>query len=315
MKKTKKVLISLSAWLLAATSMGTLPTNANQVQATETTEKTPSVTDGMLMLNHKTRVYNKKGQKRYSYRGGNGLLENGSEVKYIGTIEAIDNPSVKRYSFHDTDWAWFYLPYKTIKGQQYYNIGRGGYIKSVNVQSINGNLLYTNQTEITTKAWSSSGKIPLYNGHGQLLSKTLKSGQKLVLDMTTNRGEFEVELGTPPGVRNLYRIKDTDEFICDYDIKNRRVRQQMPFYSVFTQVYFIKNAPYYDENGHDQSGSKMTHFGHKGDMISITKAVRITSLDNKKEELFYQVINGGGDFVKASDVKYLAGPQIPVPSK
>lgn len=63
MKKIKKVLISLVAGLLATAPVATLAITTNQVHAVETTEKTPSFDEGVLKLNHKTRVYNKKGKK------------------------------------------------------------------------------------------------------------------------------------------------------------------------------------------------------------------------------------------------------------
>ena len=64
MKKTKKVLISLAAGLLATAPVVTLATTTNQAHAVKTTEKIPSFEEGVLKLNHKARVYNKKGQKK-----------------------------------------------------------------------------------------------------------------------------------------------------------------------------------------------------------------------------------------------------------
>ena len=48
---------------------------------------------------------------------------------------------------------WYYLPYKKIKGKEYYNIDHGGYIKAVNVDSINGNKSFTNYATVTTASW------------------------------------------------------------------------------------------------------------------------------------------------------------------
>ena len=41
-------------------------------------------------------------------------------------------------------------------------------------------------------------------------------------------------------------------------------------------------------------------------MKSEYKAVKMTSSNNNKAELFYNVAAGGGDFIKASKIKYLA---------
>ena len=57
---------------------------------------------------------------------------------------------------------------------------------------------------------------------------------------------------------------------------------------------------------HDKDGKVMRHPGQKGDEIRISKVVKMTSSDNNKAELFYNVAAGGGDFIKASEIKYLA---------
>ena len=130
----------LATWLSA--------TSINIEQAQTTTSNVNSE-QGKLTLNHKTHVYNKKGRKKYSYLKTNGLLKKGASVRYAGKIKALSDPDTKRYSFNDKDMNWYYLPYKTIKGKQYYNIGHGGYIKAVNVDSINGNKLFTNYATVT----------------------------------------------------------------------------------------------------------------------------------------------------------------------
>ena len=134
MKINKKLFISLLAGILTTTSLAVTTTNIDQAQ---TTTSNVNSEQGKLTLNHKTRVYNKKGKKKYSYLKTNGLLKKGALVRYVGKIKALSDPDTKRYSFNDKDMNWYYLPYKTIKGKQYYNIGHGGYIKAINVDSIN----------------------------------------------------------------------------------------------------------------------------------------------------------------------------------
>lgn len=72
---------------------------------------------------------------------------------------------------------------------------------------------------------------------------------------------------TPPLVRNLYRIKGTNEFVRDYNIKYR-VRQERIFYSVYIQVSLVNDAPYYDKT----LGNELLS---KGCRLSISKAVKI----------------------------------------
>ena len=57
---------------------------------------------------------------------------------------------------------------------------------------------------------------------------------------------------------------------------------------------------------HDKDGKVMRHPGQKGDEIRISKVVKMTSSNNNKAELFYNVAAEGGDFIKASEIKYLA---------
>ena len=55
-----------------------------------------------------------------------------------------------------------------------------------------------------------------------------------------------------------------------------------------------------------KEGKVMRHLGQKADEIRISKVVKMTSSENNKAELFYNVAAGGGDFIKASEIKYLA---------
>ena len=146
MKINKKLFISLVAGILTTTAIAATTTNIAQAQ---TTTSNVNSEQGKLTLNHKTRVYNKKGKKKYSYLKTNELLKKGASVRYVGKIKALSDPDTKRYSFNDKDMNWYYLPYKTIKGKQYYNIGHGGCIKVINVESINGNKLFTNYATVT----------------------------------------------------------------------------------------------------------------------------------------------------------------------
>ena len=50
----------------------------------------------------------------------------------------------------------------------------------------------------------------------------------------------------------------------------------------------------------------------KKQMKSEYKAVKMTSSDNNKAELLYNVAAGGGDLIKTSKIKYLAWPKLPV---
>lgn len=309
--RKKKLFISIAAGILAATSISTVTIDGYQAHAAQTTNQDEDENQEVLTLNHRTRIYNKKGKKVYSYLRANGLLQKGSSIQYAGKVQTTTDAMAERYSFHDINWNWFYLPYVTIKGKEYYNIGHGGYIKVVNVAKINGNDLYTNEASVTTKLWSTQTKIPLYDNQGKQLDKYLSGGQKIVLDKETNSEEFGPKrINTPPAIQKLYRIKGTDEFIGNVYIKTTP-RQLLPFYSVFTQVYAVNDAKYYDKDGKAFTGTLL----QKGPSVSVSTAIKIINSDSKKEELYYQQADNPRCFFKASDIKYLAGPKLSEPNK
>ena len=212
MKINKKLFISLLAGILTTTSLAVTTTNIDQAQ---TTTSNVNSEQGKLTLNHKTRVYNKKGKKKYSYLKTNGLLKKGALVRYVGKIKALSDPDTKRYSFNDKDMNWYYLPYKTIKGKQYYNIGHGGYIKAVNVRSIDGYILCVNYdtvriASIPLSADNGNGKANLVNNKGEFTNKFVKKGTRLVVDRRSDREELagmnKIDM-LDNRVLEVYRIK------------------------------------------------------------------------------------------------------------
>lgn len=75
--------------------------------------------------------------------------------------------------------------------------------------------------------------MSLYNNQGKQLNKYLSGRKKIILDKETNTDAFSPKhIDTPPAVLKLYRVKGTDEFICDANIK-ATPRQLLPCYSVF----------------------------------------------------------------------------------
>lgn len=64
---------------MAATSVAAATTNTNQAHAAQTTAQDENNEQDTLVLNHKTRVYNKKGQKVYSYLKTKGLLQKAAQ--------------------------------------------------------------------------------------------------------------------------------------------------------------------------------------------------------------------------------------------
>ena len=123
-----------------------------------------------LYLNSNSYVYNNKGQR---LRGKNNYLKKNKAVTAPGKLQKTN--SVKRYYIMKDNSSTgvmnskenlfnylYWLPYKTIKKQEYYKIGYNRYIKCINVKSIyseylpspyanKANELITNQATVVTK--------------------------------------------------------------------------------------------------------------------------------------------------------------------
>ncbi|MDF7638443.1 SLAP domain-containing protein [Lactobacillus sp. ESL0791] len=303
MKKNKKLITMLSAAMIM-TAPAAIVANSNQTYAAQSTDQRTNEKQGTLTLNHSTRVYNKNGQKLRSYNGGSSLLKKGAAIAYSGKVQSLTDPSSKRYSYHDDEWNWFYLPYKTIKGKEYYSIGHGGYIKAVNVKKINGQFVYINEINGSTVESGGHSKIALYDSHGRQLDKYLKPGKKLIFDRTANIDDFDAMNDVYNGIPNFYRIKNTDEFISTHYTKVN-LRQELHWFSDYTQVGFINDAKTYDRSG------KITKtIFKKGDICTVSRAVSTIDPDTNTTVTFYQVSNDTNLFIKASDVKYIDGPKL-----
>lgn len=329
MKKTKKKFISLAAGILATTSAANLVTNIAQVHAAQTTEQNQNTEEGTLILNHNTRVYNKKGQKVYSYLRSNGLFKKGATVKYADQIKKTDNPDNQRYSFHDTDWNWFYLPYKTIKGKEYYNIGHGGYIKAINVEKVDNNYLYTN--EISVKLTEKAPVIQVVNGKAKMTGKSVNAGQAVTLNGKTSDFELFGVHEDGDSDSSDYMIKNTDdEFIR---LNNGTLRKELLPYSNFMNVVLTDNSYLYTEKGekyiHHNSAneiiinnktnvdSSVSPQLKKGSIEQVIKAIYLWVAEDRQVELFYQLKNNvlypedkAAVFIKAASSKYIYGSQV-----
>ena len=317
MKINKKLFISLLAGILTTTSLAVTTTNIDQAQ---TTTSNVNSEQGKLTLNHKTRVYNKKGKKKYSYLKTNGLLKKGALVRYVGKIKALSDPDTKRYSFNDKDMNWYYLPYKTIKGKQYYNIGHGGYIKAINVDSINGNKLFTNYATVTIASSPFSSdkdftKANLVNNKGEFTDKYVKKGTKLVVDRRSNREELagttKIDMLDNGVVLEVFRIKNNKKLFVLRDDLKTQPRQQLIPYTNIMHIKFVSDAYLYNTKGEFADRIKF----RLGDNTSVTGLRYIWIPADKKAELFYEVLNSPArseecNFVKVSTAKYLFGKHL-----
>ena len=214
---------------------------------------------------------------------------------------------------------WYYLPYKTIKGKQYYNIGHGGYIKAINVDSINGNKLFTNYATVTIASSPFSSdkdftKANLVNNKGEFTDKYVKKGTKLVVDRRSNREELA---GTTKidmldnGVLEVFRIKNNKKLFVLRDDLKTQPRQQLIPYTNIMHIKFVSDAYLYNTKGEFADRIKF----RLGDNTSVTGLRYIWIPADKKAELFYEVLNSPArseecNFVKVSTAKYLFGKHL-----
>ncbi|WP_420907743.1 hypothetical protein [Lactobacillus acetotolerans] len=226
---------------------------------------------------------------------------------------------------NDDNYSQSWLPYQTIKGVQYYNIGAGGYIKAANVDQIDGKPVYTADANITVKThWANNPTKVVETTTGE----KIKVVKKITVDRVTSMYDGNSR-------SRLYRIKGTtNDFISDVYVKVLP-RQQLKIYTENSCVIFANNADAYNIQGEKQA-NKTQNIGTafiKGDAIPVNELLYIWVPSENKAELFYRIedsSNGtdqyGNDlfletkdsqpslyYVKASDVKYLSGPRLTKP--
>ncbi|WEV41033.1 SLAP domain-containing protein [Lactobacillus sp. ESL0681] len=321
--KNRKLVLLLTAVSLAAAPTTMLLNCSASVQAAATTVK--------LGLNHKTRVYNKKGQKLWYYQGSSALISSKKTVKAAKKIKSITDPYSKQYSFHDNEWNWFYLPYKVIKGQEYYSIGHGGYIKAANVDTVNKQELMTNRVTIklTKKMLDEKNTIKVYDATSdQKQPVHFKLGQKVTFDAQVDGNNDWGTFRTDSGTYYLLRIKGTDKyFVEEYDedgdslTPTYTTKNLLP-YAKYEQVAVIANTPLYNENGelakeHTNHGQRKVTLKKGNSTYGVTKELYLRLPGQSKAELFYQFQDGWAtwdayNLVKAADVKYAYGPRLQI---
>lgn len=200
--------------------------------------------ENVLLLNHNSYIYNKKGVrlKKFHESRKNTFAYKHSPLKYSGTIKKITSPGKKLYFLRST-WSnpydrtlkpnYTFLPYKTIKGYQYYYLGSGGYVKVNNVSFVANQYVYTRKAVITLvkKSYMTSGKnIPIYNEKGKPTKKKLKSGSKVVVDYTVNSNlpeedaEYDFDYYHIKGKKNGYIIAQDAKSVPRQNLENKEVK-------------------------------------------------------------------------------------------
>jgi hypothetical protein len=209
------------------------------------------------------------------------------------------------------------LPYKTIRGQEYYSIGHGGYIKAANVDKINSDSLYTNQTTATVEhvTLNSKGGLDVFDSHRNNTGQKIKIGKKVTIDseaapFALDMNYYEIDGNTPS---SFYGIKNKNQYLYTDKVRIATRRQLLP-YSNYTTVMISKNTLVYDINGKP----KGTNIVQKYKERPVDELLYIWVPSDSRAELFYRLsdkpneglFSNSTDFIKANDNKYIYGPKL-----
>lgn len=138
---------------------------------------------GVLKLNHNSYVYNKKG-KRISYNGKKKLLKY-DLINYSGRKRTKTSSDKYYYYASETSSKKSSVKNYKIKGQYYYYLGNGAYIKAANVGVINGHAVYSSgATTIVPKS-----DLYIYDSSFKQTKKSVTEGKTIKVDATTTTGQ------------------------------------------------------------------------------------------------------------------------------
>ncbi|MBA1393769.1 hypothetical protein EQ500_07810, partial [Lactobacillus sp. XV13L] len=270
MKISKKLILGTVAGTLALGAAIPLATTSKTVTAATSTNK--------LKLAHGAYVYNKAGKRLRTYRGSTWKthLKKGATVKFTGTIEPTERDSKRFFLLDDDNYNQSWLPYKQIKGQYYYGIGAGGYIKAGNVSQIAGKPLYA--AEATVKIKDNFTKSPFTTGIGKDKT-TIKNGKTLKVDRITT-------LSSDPEDLIVYRVSGTTSaFIIKKSVK-AKPRQNLKVYTKYTYISFLQAAGTYDNYGAKRSTALMHSTFLPRNMYPVEELTYLWVPSENKAELF-----------------------------
>ena len=275
------------------------------------TKKVNAAANDTLKLNYNSYVYNSKGK-----RVGKTVLKYHHRVKPTKKVEKTSKE--KRYfifrnkigsEVFDTE-SLYWLPYKKIKNNYYYQIGKNKYIKCVNVEMIGKSYVYTSEAKVQIKDYL----VPY-------ASKYCNYKFKVNKNYTVDRSQIQSD-----DPLTSYRIKGTNVWIYSADVKSKPRQKLLPFDVSKYPYAFISiskdNTLVYDSYGQPQLN--LTLF--KSILDYKTQNMRyIWNPENNKADLYYQLLNqkvygkvGNKEdnwedvlikegYIKASDVKIEAG--------
>lgn len=160
---------------------------------------------GVMHLGYNSYVYDKNGKR---VKPAKTLLK-GNLVSYMGKVVPATDKSAFYFFSSKTSNKKQQLVSRTIKGQEYYAIGKNRYIKALNVDAINGNVVYTTQPTYI---------IP--RSDMVILNKDLEPTDKIAHHNKKIKIKEAVVKGYGDLAQVFYKIMGKDEFLDAGDLSS-----------------------------------------------------------------------------------------------
>lgn len=273
-------------------------------------------------------LYNKKGHRLAA------KIRRGQTVAYKGKIKN----AIKAKYYFLVGKTKKYIPYRRIKGQDFYNLGHGRYVKVADIFAVNAHSLLTNK-QVTGIVRSNNVRTftdsddYAHNNWMKPADKYLKKGQKLTFDEAVTFASQLTDFDHDP--YDYYRIKGTKLYVSAYSLYlPKALPSHLYENDVATRLQLAqKTAPLYSAQG--QATGKTLAREHEINVVEETSMTEWPHADEKlylwvpsenKAELFYHVLGEPeltGDapstnqlvdsgYVKASAVQKVEGVKLKI---
>ncbi|WP_265483715.1 MULTISPECIES: SLAP domain-containing protein [unclassified Lactobacillus] len=267
-----------------------------------------------LKLNHNSYIYNSKGK-----RVGKTVIKKNKKINPVKKVEKVNKE--KRYFIFINKigvgvfdkQSLYWLPYKKIKNNYYYQIGENKYIKCANVETIGKSYVYTSEARIKIKLSNYA-----YNDKDKKTNYKVKENKTYIVD---RKRIFSHD------ILSSYRIKGTNYWINQGFVEDNP-RQLLLSADISKTPYakfsVSKTTPIYDIQGKPEQGLMVSP--GPSPVYTTKKQLYIWNPIDNQGELYYQVLNeeiyvkkSNGDtdyllikegYIKASSGKIVAGSEL-----
>lgn len=273
-------------------------------------------------------LYNKKGYRLSA------KIRRGQTIAFPGKIK---NAKHAKYYFM-VNKTKKYIPYQRIKGQDFYNLGHGRYVKVSDIFAVNAHSLLTNK-QVTgivrsnnVRTFTDSNDYA-HNTWMTPADKYLKKGQKLTFDQAVTFSSQLNDFDHDP--YDYYRIKGTNLYVSAYSLY---LPKALPSHLYENDHYsrldlINKKTPLYDAMG--QETKELLPSSFEVNVVVETSMDELQHADEElylwvpsenKAELFYHVVGQPAlyyenrkvnqllydGYVKASAVRKVKGLKLKV---